>query len=293
MARIGRAFPARPIIKRAVPSAGSPDVTVALTGSSVTVSPGTLVPSTTVPLVGSAVTVSIGTLTPSSSLPLSGAAITVSTGTVVPSTTVPLTGSAATFGTGTVTPSGGSSSDVTVALTGVSVTVSAGSVVPSLTVPLTGVDVGVSAGTVTASGGTAVTVASTTAVGGGKPRRKRHYLELDGQYFEVKDEADAIRIVNALNEAAKEAAPIAVKRAVVEKKPAPVAPKMVVVKPDYRQEFVQELQAKVDAANARIAETYRAAMAAEMVAAAEIHRRAAIEQSEIDELINLMDRGIL
>ena len=109
---------------------------------------------------------------------------------------------------------------------------------------------------------------------GGAGRRKRHYLELDGQYFEVKDEADAIRIVKALNEAAREAAQATVKAA--KSKPV-VVPKLAVVKPDYSKELTQRLQAQVDVANAELAAIYKAAAA----------------QAEEDELAELLTLGIL
>lgn len=140
---------------------------------------------------------------------------------------------------------------------------------------------------------------TTPAVGHvGKPRRKREYVEIDGQYFEVKDQKQAIEILTKLHEAAKETAAAAAKEAVAKAvakkvKPEVVAPRMAVVKPDYSKAFVQELQAKVDATNAQIAEIYKQAVAAEMKAAEEAHRLAVIEQSELEELMGLMAKGLL
>lgn len=144
------------------------DVTIALTGITTTLSPGTLTPSTTVPLTGITATASPGTLTPSTSVPLTGIAATGGVGTVTPSTTVPLTGSSSTASPGTVVPSTsvpitGSASTVsagtlapttTVAITGGASTLSVGSLTPSTTVVITGTSITASAGTVTSSGGT-------------------------------------------------------------------------------------------------------------------------------------------
>lgn len=96
-----------------------------------------------------------------------------------------------------------------------------------------------------------------------KPKRKRHYVEIDGQYFEVRDHQHAVEILTKLHEAAKEAAPVAVKKAAEKPAPAPVeVPVMRVVKPDYGQQFVQQLQAQVDATNAAIAREYASAQLA-------------------------------
>ena len=123
------------------------DVTVALTGISSTVSPGTVVPSSTVATTGAYSTVSAGTIAPAISTPvtgigatssagsvtqsasvaLTGPAVTASPGTIAPSSTVDLTGSSATASAGTVTANTGS--DVTVALTGIESVASAGTVV--------------------------------------------------------------------------------------------------------------------------------------------------------------------
>jgi hypothetical protein len=132
-------------------------------------------------------------------------------------------------------------------------------------------------------------------VGSGKPKRKRHYVEIDGQYFEVRNHQHAVEILTALHEAAKETAPAAVKAA-MEQAQAPVIPRMVVVKPDYSKEFFQQLQAQVDAANARIAAVYRDAIAAQRVAdaqyAAQIVAKAQDDMDE-DDIVTLMSMGIL
>ena len=136
-------------------------------------------------------------------------------------------------------------------------------------------------------------------VGGGKGRRKRHYVEIDGQYFEVRDHQHAVEIMTKLHEAAQEAAPVAVKAA-AEKAQEPVIPRMVVVKPDYGNEFIQRLQAQVDAVNARIAQVYRQAIAAQQVAdaqnaamivfAAQERKR---RDDDEDDIATLMSMGIL
>lgn len=96
--------------------------------------------------------------------------------------------------------------------------------------------------------------------GHGKPHRKRHYVEIEGQYFEVRDHEHAVEILTALHEAAKESAPKAVKEAAATAKEV-VVPRMAVVKPDRRVPFVKDLQVQVDAANAQLEQTYRSAQA--------------------------------
>lgn len=130
--------------------------------------------------------------------------------------------------------------------------------------------------------------------GGRKPNRKRHYVEIDGQYFEVRDHDHAVEILTKLREAAKEAAPVAVQEAA--EKRAPVAvPRMSVVKPNYAQEFVQQLQAQVDAANAAIVAEYRAAeqqfMAATLAMADDRLRR--VREADEDDIEALLMAGVL
>lgn len=125
------------------------DVTVALTGSSIAFSAGTLVPSLAVPLVGSAYAWSAGTLTPVFSLPLSGSAESYSIGALVPSISVALTGSAYTWSTGTMV--GSTGGDLTLALTGSSISYSAGTLTPSSAISLTGSSESYSAGTLVAT----------------------------------------------------------------------------------------------------------------------------------------------
>jgi hypothetical protein len=141
--------------------------------------------------------------------------------------------------------------------------------------------------------GTAAPAApAATPVGHGKPSRRRHYVEIDGQYFEVRDHAQAVQILTKLHEAAKETAAEAAKAAVVKAKASPkavapevVVPRMAVVKPDYTKEFVQQLQAQVDATNAQIAETYKAALAAAVAWQRNL--------DDEDEIIMLFAAGIL
>lgn len=121
------------------------DVTVALTGQSVTASGGSVTPSAAKALSGQAATSAAGTVAPSAVKALSGSAGTASAGTVAPSTAKALTGSAATASAGTVT----TGSDVTAALTGQAATAAAGTLTPSRTVPLSGQAATASAGTMT------------------------------------------------------------------------------------------------------------------------------------------------
>lgn len=127
------------------PVAGG-DVTVALTGASMTASAGTLVSAITYPLTGAAITASAGTLVPDIAYSISGAAITAAAGTLVSAISYALTGAQITSAAGTVGTEGG---DVIVALTGASVTVSAGTLVASVQQALTGAAITSAAGTVT------------------------------------------------------------------------------------------------------------------------------------------------
>lgn len=134
MARLGRGFPARPILKRALPAVAG-DVTVALTGVSAAAAIGTLGVALALGLTGVAAAGSVGSVTSSRTVAVTGVAAAGSAGSVVPSTTLGVTGVAATGAVGTVSAGG----DVTRALTGVSATGAAGSLTPALTGPLTGV----------------------------------------------------------------------------------------------------------------------------------------------------------
>jgi hypothetical protein len=125
--------------------ATSPDVTAALTGTSVSVQSGTLGPSAAAPLGGSAITAQAGTLASSAAAPISGTAATVSTGTLGPTADLGLSGAAVTSGAGTLAPT------VAAALSGASVTAAAGTLGPTAAVPLTGSSVTASSGTITAS----------------------------------------------------------------------------------------------------------------------------------------------
>lgn len=123
--------------------AGSPDVTVALTGQAVTVSPGTLTPANTQALAGTVVTASAGSLAVTASLALLGQAVTAAAGTPALSSTVALTGSAATVSAGTLTPV------PTFALSGSAVTTSTGTLGVSSTLPLSGLSVEAQPGAIT------------------------------------------------------------------------------------------------------------------------------------------------
>jgi hypothetical protein len=158
---------------------GTP-VTVNLTGSSATVSAGTVGVSHTQALTGESVTGSAGTLTPVISLgitgtslttasgtfavvrdkPLTTQAATVSAGTLVANLTTAIAGSLVTTSTGTLSPAtaprlsgtaltasaGDVASERTVGLSGSSATTSAGTFIVSLSVPLTGAEMIAEAG---------------------------------------------------------------------------------------------------------------------------------------------------
>jgi hypothetical protein len=129
------------------------DVTVALTGQSLTAAAGTLTVSNSVALSGSSLTAAAGTLAPALSVPLSGAALSITAGTLTATggdagnVTVALTGQSLTISAGTLTP------ETSVALSGSGLTAAAGTLAPELAVALAGAALSVVAGTLTASGG--------------------------------------------------------------------------------------------------------------------------------------------
>ena len=160
-----------------VSAGGGGNVTVALTGASVTASAGTLAVTTVLPLAGQSATFAVGTLTPVTggdvTVALVGQSATFSAGTVAPSTAVAaiglsataaqgvfsvatslaLVGEAGTFAAGTLTASstGGGSA----ALIGEAATFSPGVFAPSVTIALTGIAATMSAGILSASSGSA------------------------------------------------------------------------------------------------------------------------------------------
>lgn len=106
--------------------------------------------------------------------------------------------------------------------------------------------------------------------GSAKPvrRRKRHYVEVDGKYYEVRDLRHAEEVLAALRERAlarqRKRAKVAPRG--VESEPY-VAPRIAVVEPAHAEPFTQALQAKVDAVNALLARAYEDASIAARVAA--------------------------
>jgi hypothetical protein len=151
------------------------DVTVALTGQSLTAAAGTLTVSNSVALSGSSLTAAAGTLTVSNSVALSGSSLTASTGTLAPALSVPLSGAALSITAGTLTATGGDAGNVTVALTGQSLTISAGTLTPETSVALSGSGLTAAAGTlapelaVALAGAALSVVAGTLTASGGSP----------------------------------------------------------------------------------------------------------------------------
>jgi hypothetical protein len=113
---------------------------------------------------------------------------------------------------------------------------------------------------VTESGAVVPPVVDVPPSGGSAKRiryRQKQYVEIDGEYFEVRSQREALDILKKLRDLAKETAPVVA----VEAGEAPViAPVVTIRKPDYSQAYVQALQEQVDATNAAIAETYRLAL---------------------------------
>lgn len=132
----------------------SPDVTVALTGQSLTASGGslavTIAPALTglslsaaqgsvaaansKALTGQSLTAALGAITPANALGISGQASTLARGTIGPVTSRAITGQSGSIAQGSVSVS----ADVTVALTGQSLAAAAGSLTPATSKALTG-----------------------------------------------------------------------------------------------------------------------------------------------------------
>jgi hypothetical protein len=153
----------------------TPANAVALSGSALTAAAGTLTVSNSVALSGSALTAAAGTLTVSNSVALSGSSLTASTGTLAPALSVPLSGAALSITAGTLTATGGDAGNVTVALTGQSLTISAGTLTPETSVALSGSGLTAAAGTlapelaVALAGAALSVVAGTLTASGGSP----------------------------------------------------------------------------------------------------------------------------
>lgn len=183
----------------------------ALSGQSITSSDGTLVSNVSYGLSGSSSTIDTGTVTAvggdagNVTKALTGEAVTVSAGTLVANVSYSTTGQAATVSAGTLV------AGVEHALSGESITSATGTLTVSsdVTIALTGQQITVSQGTLTASGGDAVS----SMQGGGIPdrlrgryKRKKVLVTIDGEDFEVRDEKDAVAL---LEKAAQEAETLA------------------------------------------------------------------------------------
>ncbi len=153
------------------------NVTVALTGQSVTASKGTLTPEFDFTATGQGATASAGTVVPGIGVTPTGQGVTATTGALTASATLALTGESSTATTGTLGPeidltlSGKSvtasegtltvGSDVTVTLTGQGATASTGLLAPEIDLALTGQSATASEGTLTPSQSTDVTLTLT------------------------------------------------------------------------------------------------------------------------------------
>lgn len=164
---VGPGLPMQSMLLASAPSAGSSNLTLALTGQGATATPGALSPGLSAALTGQGATVTPGTATPGLSAALTGSGATASPGSMAPALALPLVGSGATATPGTLSagavipqslgmplrqqffgpafdfqpnplsavnaPAGG-----TLGLTGQGATASPGSVGVSLTIALTG-----------------------------------------------------------------------------------------------------------------------------------------------------------
>lgn len=154
--------PRRLIIPTSVSAGG--DITIALTGQSVSSAVGTLTPVASIAVTGQGVTASAGTLSTQISVALGGIAVSTAVGVITPSLTIPLGGALVSVATGTITPS--VAGDVTVALAGSAVTASAGSLGVIFTIPLSGASAAISAGTLAVVHTNALTGSSVTIAAG-------------------------------------------------------------------------------------------------------------------------------
>ena len=153
--------------------AGGGNVTVALTGQSITSQQGTLTVADGETALGQYATFSAGTLSPGTAIALSGQAITSAQGSVSPATDVSASGQAATFAQGSLTVVG----DITVPLNGQSMTAYQGSV----TAPSSGV--------------------------GGYGGKRRYVVRVKGRFLVFTDEATAIEALERGQEAKKVSQP--------------------------------------------------------------------------------------
>jgi len=195
-----------------VPSYASPDVSITLTGQSVTASAGNVLGSVAYSISGSAITSAIGDVTESVSYSLGGQEITASTGTVSVTTgsdvSITLTGQAISASAGTL------SSAIAYSVSGSSSAFSAGTVTNSVSYDLSGQQISLQSGDLTASTAGDVTIelvgqsisisqGSVSVSGGdssgikpaGRPKRsqtrRRAIIEIDGQEFFVSSEEEA------------------------------------------------------------------------------------------------------
>lgn len=161
---------------------GGGNVSVNLTGTSISLLQGNEIPSVSYTPAGIASTVSLGVVRSSLSSTLNGQATTTSTGTTRSSVSYGVTGQSVTISTGTIrsavsqtlvgssiTTTQGSvstGSDVSKALSGIALAINQGSVVSALSRALTGIATSVSAGSITNTVGPVLSGVSTTATAG-------------------------------------------------------------------------------------------------------------------------------
>jgi hypothetical protein len=162
--------------------AGGGDVTLALSGTAVTVSAGTLTPiiGVTAALTGTAVTASAGTLAPSTGVALAGQAVTASAGTVGATAATYVLDATSNWGNpersrrvrqptetpNLLTSTLAATGNVTAGLTGTAATGSAGTLAPSASVALAGSSSSSSAGTISPANSLAIAGTAATASSG-------------------------------------------------------------------------------------------------------------------------------
>lgn len=159
-----------------ITAGGASDLTLALTGSAASFSPGSLTPASTVAVTGQSGAFSPGSLSAQNLTALLGQSSSFAPGTLAPSASFGLLAANASFSQGTISVAGG---DVTLSLSGLTASFSTGQMIAS------GADQPV------------------TITGAGRPRRTIYFVTIDGQRFECRSVQEALILLAKAKDAAK------------------------------------------------------------------------------------------
>lgn len=239
MARLGRSFPATPIQFGAIASADNELVavgTLSITGAALLTAPGSVLAAGTLSITGAADLDAAGTLAAAGALSITGAADLDAIGSLQAAGSIAVTGAADLDATGSLTATGTASISGAADLDATGSLAAAGALAINGAASLTGSlsDIGAS-GSLSITGSAdldavgsidAVGALSITGVGdltssasgttpeadtgqtpaGRKRRRKRYFVEIDGQVFIAQDESHARAILDRAAELAVKAA---------------------------------------------------------------------------------------